>query len=67
MPSITSTLTLQSNLLTLQWTGGLPPYQVQVATNVAAPAWNNVGDATTNTSLPLQLGTDPAFYRIAGH
>lgn len=45
----------------------MPPYQVLVATNVAAPAWDNFGPATTNTSLTLQPGTAPAFYRIAGH
>ena len=63
---IICTLTLQSNALTLQWSGGLPPYQVQMATNVAAPSWNNLGSASTNTSMTLQLGADPVFYRIAG-
>ena len=64
---ITSTLTLLDGSLNLRWTGGLPPYQVQVATNLVGPAWQNIGTATTNTSMTLVPGKDPAFYRVSGY
>ena len=64
---ITSTLTWVGQTLKLQWSGGVPPYQVQTATNLAVPIWENLGPATTNTSLTLVPAASAAFYRIAGH
>ncbi len=64
---IASTLTLLDGTLILQWSGGVPPYQVQVTTNLAAPLWENLGPATTGTSLALLPTRAAAFYRVAGH
>ena len=64
---ITSTLTLLEETLRLQWSGGVPPYQVQMATNLVAPVWENLGSATTNTSLNLLPTNAETFYRVAGH
>jgi hypothetical protein len=64
---ITSTLTMLEGTLILQWSGGLPPYQVQVARNLVAPVWENAGPATTNTSTTLLPSSEAAFYRVVGH
>jgi hypothetical protein len=64
---IIATLTQTNGTLTLQWSGGVPPYQAQVATNLASPVWQNAGSATTSTSLTLVPNSNPAFYRIVGH
>ena len=64
---IISTLTLLDGTLTLQWSGALPPYQVQTATNVAAPVWENVGSATTNASMVLVPAAASSYYRVVGH
>ena len=64
---IISTLTLADGTLTLQWSGGLPPYQVQMTTNLTGAGWENVGPSTNGTSLAVQPGQDSAFYRVVGH
>jgi hypothetical protein len=64
---IISTLTWLDGTLLLQWSGGVPPYQVQVATNLAEPMWENLGPETTGTSLGLLPTSRAAFYRVVGH
>lgn len=63
---IISTLILADGTLTLQWSGGLPPYQAQTTTNLFAPLWENVGSSTNGTSLTIQPGSEAAFYRVLG-
>jgi uncharacterized repeat protein (TIGR03803 family) len=55
-----------TNLL-LSWSGGVPPYQVQVATNLVTPVWRNLGGSLTTTNFDLPLGNTSAFYRIQGN
>jgi hypothetical protein len=62
-----STLMLLDGTLLLQWSGGLPPYQVQAATNLTVPVWEDFGPETTNTSMLFLPDHRAAFYRIAGH
>jgi hypothetical protein len=64
---LAASMTLISGQPVLRWSGGSPPYQVQVATNLASPDWVNVGSTTTNTTLPLTPDEAAAFYRIVGH
>jgi subtilase family serine protease len=54
---------LQSNLTILSWTGGDPPFQVQVSTNLVN-GWQNFGNSTTNYSLSFPLVGTSAAYRI---
>jgi hypothetical protein len=50
----------------LNWTGGIAPYQVQVATNLSTIEWQNFGSTTGGTSLLLAPTNAAAFYRILG-
>jgi hypothetical protein len=55
-----------SQYLLLSWTGGIPTYQVQMATNLSAVAWQDFGSATSGTSLLITPTNNAAFYRIPG-
>jgi hypothetical protein len=63
---IISTISLQGGNLLLSWSGGIPPYQVQAATNLVNPDWQNVGGPTSASSLPIAPTNDVTFYRISG-
>jgi len=65
-PSIVSSAVLQGNQLTLGWTGGIAPYQVQMTTNLINPVWENLGAPITGNSLVISPTNDPAFYRVNG-
>jgi hypothetical protein len=60
-----ATLVLQGSSATLNWTGGVPPYRVQRATDLTAGDWV---DVLTNAVPPVTLTLErPAeFYRIVG-
>jgi hypothetical protein len=53
-------------MLLLNWTGGIAPYQVQRATNLADAAWQNFGTTTTANSISAPATNGTAFYRIYG-
>lgn len=53
----------QANALVLSWSGGTPPFQVQVSTNLAG-AWQNLGGPTTNSTLRVTPTAAAAAYRI---
>lgn len=57
---------LQGATLTLSWSGGTGPYQVQKTTSLANPSWQNVGTPTTATSLAETVSGGAAFYRVVG-
>ena len=57
---------LQGTSLLLSWTGGQPPYQVEMASNLDNPAWQDFGGPVTNTTLLLAPSNASAFYRIQG-
>ena len=61
-----ATLSPQGGNLLLSWTGGIPPYQVQVTTNLSAVAWQDFGSATSSASLLITPANNAAFYRILG-
>jgi hypothetical protein len=50
----------------LTWTGGAPPFQVQMKGDLASPTWTNSGPSITGrtTTIPIQPGV--AFIRVAG-
>jgi hypothetical protein len=60
-------ISTQGTNIVLNWTGGQPPYAVQMANNLASPAWQTIaGPMTINTWLvtPTDMG---AFFRIQSH
>jgi len=65
-PVITAVITSQGTNLVLSWSGRLPPYQVQMATNLVSRAWQALGGPMTNTTLLLTPTNAAAFYRILG-
>ncbi len=58
--------TLQGGALVLRWSGGLAPYQVQRATNLAGATWENLGPPTSNLYFSVAPTNSSAFYRILG-
>jgi uncharacterized repeat protein (TIGR03803 family) len=65
-PVITVGLSNQGTNILLSWRGRQPPYQVQVATDLANPDWQNLASPTTNTTLLVTPSTAAAFYRVQG-
>jgi uncharacterized repeat protein (TIGR03803 family) len=61
-----ATISKQGGNLLLGWSGGLPLYQVQTATNLVNPTWQNLGSPTTVTNLILSPGNPGVYYRIQG-
>jgi hypothetical protein len=50
--------------LNLAWRGGSGFYQVQQTTNVAASAWQDLGNPTTNMTYNVLLTDGPLFFRV---
>jgi hypothetical protein len=65
-PPIVSSLSIQTNQLLLAWSGGIGPYQVQQATNLDNPSWQNLGAPISGNSLSLMPTNTAAFYRVRG-
>ena len=65
-PLIVSTISFQGGNLLLSWTGGISPYQVQMTTDLANPAWENVGGPVSGNSLLISPTNAATFYRIYG-
>jgi uncharacterized repeat protein (TIGR03803 family) len=65
-PLLASLSVSQGTNLVLNWSGGQPPYSVQMATNLVSPAWQNLGGLMTNTTLLVTPTNAAAFYRIQG-
>jgi len=63
--ALRATLVLQGSGAILNWTGGVPPYRVQRATDLTSGDWT---DVLTNAVPPVTLTLEsPAeFYRIIG-
>ena len=64
LPSIS--LSTQGTNIVLNWSGGQPPYSVQMATDLTSPAWQTIAGPMTNTTLLLTPSNAAAFYRIQG-
>jgi hypothetical protein len=64
-PPIQTGMSLQSGSLTLIWSGGVGPYQVQMATNLSNPDWQDVG-GIVGTNLVVTPSNSAAFYRVVG-
>lgn len=66
-PPILASSALAGSNFSLRWSGGIAPYQVQVATNLAAPHWQNLGAPLSSPSVSLSLSNQAAFFRILGN
>src|SRR5262252_119190 len=55
-------LAVQPGQSLLTWTGGIGPYQVQQATNLDSPVWQNFGAPTSDNSLSVMPTNSAAFY-----
>ncbi len=63
-PEIELTATRGAGGLTLQWTGGTPPYKVQKKNALTDPSWSDV-TTTSQTSLTVPLNGQSGFFRIS--
>jgi uncharacterized repeat protein (TIGR03803 family) len=63
---VTMALTKQGRNLLLNWSGGVPPYQVQFCTNPASSGWQNLGAASDTTNLMVSPTNAGMFYRVQG-
>jgi thiol-disulfide isomerase/thioredoxin len=61
---VATKLTRQGTNLLLSWTGGAGNFQVQVATNLVSPVWQNYGTAGPGTSQVITCSNRAAFYRV---
>ena len=63
--ALRATLVLQDAGATLNWTGGVPPYRVQRATDLTSGDWTDVStNAVPPVTMPIERGAE--FYRIVG-
>ena len=53
--------------LTLTWTGGTAPFQVQRRNEIASGAWTNAGAPTNDRTTTVPRTGDPGFFRISGN
>jgi len=65
-PPIVLTPVWQAGQLTLNWTGGIAPFQVEVATNLAAPDWQPWGETISANSLQIVLTNAASYFRLYG-
>lgn len=65
-PAIVLDLTRQDPNLSLSWSGGIPPYQVQTTTNLDTPSWENLGGTTSGFNLLLTPSNTAGYYRVFG-
>jgi hypothetical protein len=57
-------IVLTNNAISLVWTDGNPPFQVQVSTNFSSGNWQDLGQPTTNHSIAVEPGSPSATYRV---
>jgi hypothetical protein len=63
---IISGLSTQPGGLLLNWSGGIAPYQVQAATNLVDPNWQNLTGMIGSNSVSVTPSNSAMFYRILG-
>lgn len=56
----------EGGLLSLNWTGGIAPYQVQFTTNLMDSAWQNLGPTLSANNLMVAPTNPSSFYRVRG-
>jgi hypothetical protein len=66
-PPIIATASRAGSNFILNWSGGIAPYQVQIATNLGAPLWQNLGAPVSSPPVSLSPSNQAAFFRILGN
>jgi hypothetical protein len=64
LPIIT-TLSRSGNSVTLNWTGGLPPFTIETKANITDTTWSTLG-TTSNHSFTGAVGSTTGFVRVRG-
>jgi subtilase family serine protease len=57
-------ISINNQIVSLDWSNGSPPFQVQTSTNLASGIWQNLGELTTNRSLTVAPVNLSATFRI---
>ena len=52
--------------LTLHWSGGTPPYQLQMCSNLTKASWFNLGSPGITTSATVPISGNKGYFRIQG-
>jgi hypothetical protein len=60
----TLSISIQGTNIFLAWSGGQAPFSVQMANNLASPAWQTIAGPMTSTTFLVTPSNNPAFYRI---
>lgn len=55
----------ESGRIRLSWSGGLPPYEVWMTTNLDLP-WEKIADSLADTNYLIFPSNPAAFYRVLG-
>ena len=61
-PSFTG-MTMSNGVVTLTWTGGNPPYQLQSSPSLGQ-TWTNVGTPTNITVMDVSMTAESALFRV---
>lgn len=64
VPLVIAAPVLASGSLTVTWTGGRPPYQVQRRTDLGSGDWQNLGVPTAAKSVSLNPSGSVGFFRV---
>jgi hypothetical protein len=64
--SILVQISQQGANVLLSWSGGSPPYQVMVTTNLSSAAWQNLGSPGSATNLLLAPTNVSSYYQVEG-
>jgi hypothetical protein len=62
-PAIQAQISQQAGSLTLNLSGGIGPYQVQMSTKLASTNWTDIG-TVSGTNLTITPSNTAAFYQI---
>jgi hypothetical protein len=65
-PTITGIQRTNGTAATVNWVNGLPPFQVQIRTNLTTDPWHNVGGLITNQIQTVPSTSKDAFFQILG-
>jgi len=57
---------LPNGQVTLEWSGGKAPYQVQVRTALGAGSWINLGSPQNGNTLVVPAASQHQFFRVTG-
>ncbi|HNQ87744.1 MAG TPA: hypothetical protein PKM73_03815 [Verrucomicrobiota bacterium] len=60
------TVAIQDTTLTLNWTGGKGPFEVQRKADLGQAQWQTIATGVTGNTATDAIGAGPAFYRVVG-